>query len=243
MTGLIFLTAWLAVPVLGFPFCRALPSCFDSRAGRIAFAFGAGSILFTLAMLALTAAGIPWTLLGILVAAAVPAGVFLARTKRGRRGGSARIPREALPGIAAAAVAVIVFGYAAATARATSADLLFFWGTKGQDFASARGIDVAFLAVPDHILLHPDYPPLLPCLYSLGAIAGGRFPWGAALLTSPLFFALTLGAFWGASRRTFGEPAAAVWCAFLGALLGFGFLASEVVGNAEPPLLFFETLA
>jgi hypothetical protein len=154
-----------------------------------------------------------------------------------------RIASGAAPGIAAAAAAVLLFAYAIATARATSTDYLYFWGTKGQDFAAARAIDVAFLAEPDHAPLHPDYPPLLPSLYALGALAAGRFPWGAALLSAPLFFALMVSAFWGSARRAWGDSAAALRCAFFAALLGFASIASDVAGNAEPPLLFFEALA
>lgn len=47
----------------------------------------------------------------------------------------------------------------------------------------------------------------------------------------------------GAARRAWGDSGAALRCAFFAALLGFGSIASDVAGNAEPPLLFFEALA
>ncbi len=242
MTGLAFLAAWLAVPVFGLSFSRFAAGSIDSRAGRFAFAFGAGAVVLALAMLALTTAGIPWTLFRISLAGAVPAGLLFVGD-RGRARVPAPVDSRAIAGIVAAAAAVLLLGYAAATARATSADYLYFWGTKGQEFAAARSVDAAFLAEADHSALHSDYPPLLPSLYALGAIAAGRFPWGAALLSAPIFFALMVAAFWGTIRRKMDDSSAALRCAFFAALLGFGWIASDVAGNAEPPLLFFETLA
>jgi len=241
MTGFAFLAAWLALPVFGFPFSRLAAGSIDSRAGRFAFAFGSGAVVLALAMLALTAAGTPWTPFRVFLAAALPA-ALLAVAGRGRARAPARIDSGAIAGIAAAAAAVLLLGYAVATARATSADYVYFWGTKGQEFAAARAIDAAFLAEIDHTPLHPDYPPLLPAFYAFGALAAGRFPWGAALLSAPVFFALMVAAFWGSARRKLDESSAALRCAFFAALLGFGWLASDVAGNAEPPLLFFEAL-
>lgn len=242
MTGLIFLASGLAAPLVGSPFVRVAAGSIASRAGRFAFACGAGAVALTLSMLALSAAGIPWTPLRILAAGGLPGLLVLAARPAGRSGPD-RPAAGALPGLAAAAAALLVFLYAAGTARATSMDYLYFWGTKGQDFAAARGIDVAFLAEPDHAPLHPDYPPLLPCLYALGAVAAGRFAWGAGMLSAPIFLALAAAAFWGTARRRLDDREAALWCALLAALLGFASIAAAVGGNAEPPLLFFETVA
>jgi Dolichyl-phosphate-mannose-protein mannosyltransferase len=241
LTSSIFLISWLAIPIFGLP--AAL--CFgpnDSRIGRLSFAFGAGATALTLAMLLLTAAGVPWTLFRIAIAMSP----LLLLAPLARSGKAARIPRidrRAIPGLITILLAVLVLTYAAGTARATSTDLLYFWGTKGEVFAAAHRIDATFLADPDHFPLHPDYPPLLPCLYAWGAMASGRFPWGAAVLTAPVLFILTLATFWGYARRRLGDARAALSGGFLGALMGFGFIASSVAGNAEPALILFETLA
>jgi hypothetical protein len=74
-------------------------------------------------------------------------------------------------------------------------------------------------------------------------MAAGKFPWGAALLTTAVFFGLLLVAFRNWTRRAVGGVRASRATAFFAALLAFGFVAAEVGGNAEPALLFFETLA
>ncbi len=249
MSGAVFLLSWLAVPLFAAPLARLWPGSDDSRAGRFAFACGAGAVLLTLVMLLLTSIGVRWSVAGISITLGILSlTVWLARRAREPKQHRAAVRtgapnRRMIAALLAAAAGVILFSYAAATARATSTDLLFFWGTKGQQFALARGIDVAFLAEPDHFVLHPDYPPLLPCLYAWGAMAAGRFPWGAGLLSAPIFFALMVAAFWGTARRRMDDSSAALRCAFFAALLGFAALASDVGGNAEPPLLFFEALA
>ena len=239
MTGSTFLIAWLALPMLGLPLTRSFAMS-DSRLGRIAAAFGAGAVILTLGMILLTATGVAATPARIGVAA-VPAGLGALAIRK--RPTLRPIDPSAFQWLALSAFAILVAAFAAGTARETSTDLLYFWGAKGEAFAAFRGIDAGFLGAPDHFLLHPDYPPLVPCLYALGAMAAGRFAWGAALLTAPLFLALALAAFWGCARDALGDGRAARWSALLGAMMGFGFLASEVAGNAEPALLFFETLS
>lgn len=249
MSGAVFLLSWLAVPLFAAPLARLWPGSDDSRAGRFAFVCGAGAVLLTLVMLLLTSIGVRWSVAGISIALG-----FLSLTGwLARRAPAPTQQRAALrtgapnrrmiAALVAAAAGVILFSYAAATARTTSTDFLFFWGPKGQQFALARRIDVAFLGEPDHFVLHSDYPPLLPCLYAWGAMAARRFPWGAGLLSAPIFFALMVAAFWGSARRRLDDSSAALRCTFFAALLGLGWMASDVAGNAEPPLLFFETLA
>ncbi len=241
MTGSIFLIAWLALGLIGLPFAAGGFAAIDSRFGRFAAAFGGAAVALTFGMILLAAAGLAATPVRISLFVLATVGVWFVGNRTWGR--VRRIDRRALPALALAAIAVGIAAYAAGTARETSTDLLYFWGAKGQAFAAARGIDASFLAARDHFLLHPDYPPLLPCLYSFGTMAAGRFPWGAALLTAPLFLVLLLAVFWGYARDALGDVRAARWTALLGAMLGFAFLASEVAGNAEPPLLFFETLA
>jgi len=70
LNGAVFLLSWLAIPLFGAPLARLWPG--DSRAGRFAFACGAGAVLLTLAMLLLTSIGVRWSLPGISIALGVP---------------------------------------------------------------------------------------------------------------------------------------------------------------------------
>src|SRR5262249_10765408 len=133
--------------------------------------------------------------------------------------------------------------YAAATARATSFDLLFFWGTKGQRFAQKASIDVNFLGDPAHCLMHADYPPMLPCLYAWATLVTGRFAWGAALLSLPLFLALAVLTFFGFARSTLGRDDALEQASILAVLLALVLIEGYTAGGAEPLLVYFEVVA
>jgi hypothetical protein len=162
------------------------------------------------------------------------------------RGSRTIVPRSregTRPALALATLALLLSAYAAGTARATSTDLLLFWGSKAARFAAAGGIDLAFLGDAENRFIHPDYPPLQTFLFAWAALVSGRFPWGAALLTMPFFLALAALAFWGLARESLESARAAELTAILTALLSFTCVASLSAGNAEPLLLFFETLA
>jgi hypothetical protein len=125
----------------------------------------------------------------------------------------------------------LLTAYGVLTARETCADLLYFWGAKAVRFAAARGIDVAFLKAPDHFLMHPDYPPLVPLLYAWGAmIAGGFSYWGPLLLTAVL---LGLTALLVPGRGG----------GLMAALLAFGYAQALAAGAADPILILFEVAA
>ncbi|MBC8646867.1 MAG: hypothetical protein H7X85_06865 [Thermoanaerobaculia bacterium] len=140
-------------------------------------------------------------------------------------------------------LALLFAAYAAASSRATSVDLLLFWGGKAARFAAQGQIDTAFLTDPRNRFMHPDYPPLFTSLGAWATLVAGRFAWGAALLTMPFFLALAALSFWGLAREELGDAKAAERTAILTAVLSFACVVSLSAGNAEPPLLLFETLA
>ncbi len=114
-----------------------------------------------------------------------------------------RLPRAAPPardpdrpllgwGSAAAAVAVLVFAVLAARLWILFPDFIYHWGIKAQKFLLHGGIDFAYLARPWNWRIHPDYPNLLPELYAVTGLLGGRFREPAAMLWSALFLALAV---------------------------------------------------
>jgi hypothetical protein len=125
----------------------------------------------------------------------------------------------------------LLTSYGVLTARETCADLLYFWGPKAVRFAAARGIDVAFLRVPDHFLMHPDYPPLVPLLYAWGAMIAGGFSYWAPLLFTAVLLALTALLVPGRGG------------VLMAALLAFGYAQALVAGAADPILILFEVAA
>jgi hypothetical protein len=237
--GFAYIAALAGVHVVGAAVLVPLPRRWRDLLPFFPMTALAGALALTAEMLVLAVAGIPWS---IPLLAAVPAVLSVAAALR-RPARPAVRRRRPSPSFLASALVVLLVAYAAITARATSMDLLLFWGAKSERFALARTIDVAFLREPDHYLMHPDYPPLLPFLNAFGTIAAGRFPWGAALIVMPWFLAVTAAAFHaGVRNRT--DPAAAGWLtATFTAAVGLASIAAFTAGNADLVLIAYETAA
>jgi hypothetical protein len=241
VTGFRFLIALLALPFLGY----ALQSFSAFRtlhpAARWGLAGAFGAIMLCVQMLLFTWLGIRWSIWLLLC---LPVLIAIGR-RRFRRQAHVQ-ERDGRTGLLAIIVTLVTLGattYASVTARATSSDLLLFWGTKGQRFAQMAGIDVGFLRDPEHFLMHADYPPMLPCLYAWATLVAGRFAWGAALLSLPLFLMLAILTFFGFARPVLGRVAAAEYASILAALLAFVLISSYTAGNAEPLLIYFQVVA
>lgn len=246
MTGLLFGAALASLPLLGYPFARLRVFGTLTPAARWGVASAAGPLALCAAMLLATALHLRWSI-GLLLLPSAAALLLPGEPLLRRFGDPSPSPGEpprAL-GFEVAGLATIlgVIAYAAGTARATAADFVLFWGTKGQRFARARAIDVAFLRDPLHSLIHPDYPPLVPCLYAWGGLIAGRFAWRTALLSFPLFVAFAALTLYGFSRPALGRRVALANASLLAVLLGFLGVANMVAGDAEPELFLFEVLA
>lgn len=243
MTGLRFLLAFAGLPLLGWPFVAGATRWLDPAA-RVATAAVAGAVLLTVEMMAATLIGFRFDVLPAVLAPAVWWFVRLfRRPKESERAPGALPAAGAVPALATAAAGLLLFSYAAATARLTATDLVLFWGPKGQAFAAAGRLDAGFLGNPANVQMHPDYPPLVPSLYAWATDAAGRFAWGASMLTLPLFLTLTAAALWGFGRPALGDRRAAEWTALLIFLLGYGWSVTLSGGGAEPALAFFEVVA
>jgi len=135
-----------------------------------------------------------------------------------------------------ALLALLIFALTVMSAAATSGDFVFFWGTKGQRFAQERMLDVGFLRNPDHVVMHPEYPPLVPLYYAWTMLGAAELDWFGAMASAILFLALATLAI-----RNFTESDA--FAAFFASLFALLCIRNNVAGNAEPALLFFEVLA
>jgi hypothetical protein len=242
MTGLVFVAVLAGLPALGWGLIPRRTSSWLPAPAGLAVAAGLGALAVGVEMLAMSALGIRWTVARIAAAPLLLTAIRLSGDRREKSAGFAW-PRPGAIGAAAIAAGVLLVAYAAMTARATSADLLIFWGAKAERFAAAGGIDVAFLRDPDHWALHSDYPPLLPCLWAFASLAAGRFAWGASLATLPISAGYLVLAAWGLARLEQDENVAAASAALVAALLAAVLPYSGTAGNAEPLLLFFEGTA
>lgn len=241
MTGFIFLAAILVPAALAWPLARSALLRGRSWSLRISALAAAGWSLLAVEMLLLSWLGVRWSP-PLLCTPFVALWVVLRKPPESPPSWPTPM-RDSLPGLLLCGVAVVLVAWAAAATTATSSDLLYFWGTKGQRFALARGIDVAFLADPRNYLMHSDYPPLLPLLYAWCSLVAGRFAWGATLLFLPIFLGLLALSFWGTARDAMPSRQAAELTALLTAVLGYPLVVTHTAGNADAMLLFFEALA
>ncbi len=245
MIGSKFLLAVALVPLVVLPAARLRALRQLDMAGRLSVSAVVAFVGISLEMLVTTWLGIRWSW-WLLLLPLLAASVLLGRVAMGdRRGPRALGPwaKASLPALFVAIAVIGVVAFAAGTARATSSDLLFFWGTKGERFGLAGAIDVPFLRQPEHYLMHSDYPPLLPLLYAWSTMIAGRFAWGASLLFLPLFLLLTACIFWSYAQSRLAARRAAELTAVLVGLLGYGLTLSFSAGNADGLLLFFEAVA
>lgn len=250
----LYLTAHLSLVLLGgcaafHPSVRAL-----STAARLAVCFGTGGILLTLEGLLFSALGIPWSV----AALALPllAGTVVAGWKAGgqtqaqapeRRAGERPVGTAGWVTAAAASVTFLATIHLVAslvTSRSTSVDYLFFWGVKAVHFAQARGIDVELLKWPFFVHGVPEYPPLVPVVQAWGILLAGEMPWRrAGPLASAAWFLAALPIVFAMLRRRIGANPAAAVTAFWSVALAVSLSVSYSGGNAEAPLLFYETVA
>ncbi|MEP6743927.1 MAG: hypothetical protein ABJB33_00380, partial [Gemmatimonadota bacterium] len=134
-------------------------------------------------------------------------------------------------------VFVLLTAYGVMTARESAGDLHFFWGPKAVRFFRAGGIDAAYLRQSDYQPAHPDYPPLIPLLYAWShSLSSGSFSWWGAVAATLLFLFGGVFLIHGASGDGPGTLLAA-------ATLSYAYAIGFAAGGADPPLIFFETLA
>lgn len=229
----------LSLPLIGLWSLNLGP---EHRRGEIVTAATYGLVLLAAEMVVFSIAGIPWSIGALIV---LPFLLLLVPIGRRRRGKQQReTPRfRPHPSLLIGLGVSVIFALSVLSALATSFDLLFFWGTKGQKFALARGIDWAFLANPDHRIMHPDYPPLVPLIYAWTALKERILNWNVPLLLTIALFVLSWLAVYLFGREPLGRRRAGFAAGLYAALLMLPALHGALGGNADMALIFFETVA
>lgn len=199
---------------------------------RIVIAGAAGAVAVPIVLALLTISGIQWSRATVIGALAIVAGTGMVAIRGKRPLPHARASRAAL---AALGVIAVVVSYGLLTARMSAGDLHFFWGPKSILFFQSGGVKLSVLVSTIHRYMNPDYPLLLPLLYSWSQIVSRQFSWWGALLAAGTFLFGSVIVL----RSTSGDNAVAV---FMAAALGYTVARSYAAGAAEPLLLLFETL-
>jgi hypothetical protein len=253
--GYAWLASFLVFPLAGAPLLTARAFRVFGLPTRAVLSGGVGMVLTSWTMTVFALLGLRWGPLVVLLATAFGLALRLVLKKEGNQAdpsphlrgegwGEGRSSR-ATALLASALIAISLLASLAATVagRSTSPDLLLFWGPKAQQFASARTIDVGFLAAPFLEYLHIYYPPLVTNVYAFGAMAAGRFPWGAATLTFPLLLGATAVGVAGVLKTEVSPARAAATSALATSAIALLGIHAAVAGNGEPFLLFFEIIA
>lgn len=253
--GYLWLASFIAFPLVGLPFLKHPAFRRLGLACRVVLAGGVGMVVVSWTMTIFALAGVRWGPLVLLVSAAAALALRFSPSPPGgkgrgegltspsSRGGPGRGEgRSSILALSIIAISILAAFAATLAARSTSPDLLLFWGPKAQQFAAARTIDAAFLSAPFLEYLHVYYPPLVTNVFALGAMLAGRFPWGAATLTFPLLLAATAVGLAGVLRADAPRSAALSTTALVVSALSLLGIHASVAGNAEPFLLFFETI-
>jgi hypothetical protein len=216
-----------------------------SAPARLGVALAAGAVALTIEATLFSAFGVRWSVVAL--AAPLLVGSGLLAVSWGRRAASLDEPPSHLRTgeTRAMVLALLAFAFLAfsfASSASTSVDYLLFWGVKAVRYAEARGIDAAFLRNPysDHTV--PHYPPLVPIVQGWGVLAAGKMPWRLEPLLSAVWPVATAAVLFDLLRRRLAYGAASV-TTFWSVALSFSLAYSYSGGNAEAPLLFFETIA
>ena len=243
--GYVWLACFAAFPLVGAPLLKHPAFRRFGFACRVALAGGAGMVIVSWTMTIFAVAGVRWGPSLLLVSAAIAFALRLASSPsplRGEGRGEGLNKPQTLIALAITAISIFAAFAATLATRSTSLDLLLFWGPKAQQFAAARTIDAAFLSAPNLEYMHVYYPPLVTNVFAFGAMIVGRFPWGAATLTFPMLLTLTAVGLAGVLARS-RRPAALSTTALIVSALSLLGIHASVAGNAEPFLLFYETIA
>jgi hypothetical protein len=242
----LFLAAQAGLALFGLPAAFHPSLRGEPLSARATAAFGAGAVALTVEATLFSIFGIRWTVPSLalpLLAGSVGLSIVWSR-----RRGSVETRRAPMRAVAAAALAVIGVAIvhivlSLGTARATSTDFALFWGVKGARFAAAGGIDATLLGGPFSHHLVPDYPPLVPITLAWSALFAGGLPWQIAPVGSAIWVVAAVPLVFAFLRRRVSPSLAAAVTAFWAAALAVSMVHSGSGGNAEAPLLFFESVA
>ena len=210
---------------------------------RLAFSFGAGVVLLTLWMLALTWRGHPYGLALILGPLLVLAAALLL-TPRGRRACLGDLQALQSPGpfhlqgwdwlFLGLLALMLLYAFLRASLYPMWAwDAIATWGCKAKIFYATRGVDLTCIEA------HNYYPNLLPLLLSYLYFCLGRINDHLVQGLFPIWGALLLGLLYSLARRLgLSRTRALGLTAFL-ALNGTVFIVHLYIAYADLPLAFF----
>jgi hypothetical protein len=134
---------------------------------------------------------------------------------------------------------VAFFAVLAVSERIAFPDFVYHWGLKGHRYFLARGIDYDFLTRDWNLVVHRDYPQLVPELYALQSMVAGRFSEPALLVWSAVWFAALLVAAREALAALDVRPDVARWMFALLALATTVFAVGHLMAGSVDWIVAF----
>jgi len=239
-----FLVAPLLLAAFGLPAAFAPVVRHAPVSIRFVMSFMAGVVGFVVWVTLVSLSGVPWSAWNVIAplgVVSIAGAVLMARLEdRGERETGSRWDLVALV-VGAGAVAHVAL--MAATSKSTSIDFFYFWGVKAVRFAEATGIDAEYLASPFTAHAHVPYPPLVPLVGAWGVEVAGRLPWRAGLVSMAIWLALTIPVVLRGLRSRLPAGDATIATGVWVVAMSLALASSYSGGSAEPPLVFFTTVA
>lgn len=231
------LVAILTTLAAGMPVTLAI----DRRAngtGLAGLSFLYGTALVYFSELALSLAGVRWSLLTVNAAILSGSAACLVLARRHPAAGAVRDPVRFHFIDLATVFTVGCYSLYATLAPVWGWDFWAIWGLKARVFLGTGSIDWIFLTSRWNAFVHPDYPLLLPLNYVYaGLTAGGWSDRWLGVESVAFAVALLLIIRQHAAAET--SPAAAATITFTAAC----FACNAFIGLAEGPLIAFGTAA
>jgi len=248
MTVALFIVATLSVALFG------LPAAFHPliRRGGLAARCGAaylfGALVLTVWGTTLSVAGIRWSITSISVPLVVLAGGSTLVIRRRVESGTDPSQHDGYDSWvgfawAIAASALLYLAWRFTGTYCTSADLLFFWGTKATRFAANGGFDSSLLSWPYFVHAHINYPPMHTMQLAWAAIVARTMAWTAAPGLSFVWIASTVFVLEALLRPRMGRRESTSLAALWSVVMAASMVASRSGGNAEPALVAYLTIA
>jgi hypothetical protein len=209
---------------------------------RLSFAFALGMFAVSLQMLAYSLAGVPWTLVTLLLPWAVVAGFYVWRAKAEWKAFAPSLPQPwwaALLGLAALLPLAVWLPYERLMPLTSQSwDAWAIWLFKGKAFY-LDGTIGPFLSRTAEFTTQPGYPLLVPLYVTFLYVLGGGVAEQAAKLVSPCSYLALLGVFFYFGRRVGSNVVSAAFTCMLATVPVLAFVAFELAGYADTTLALY----
>ena len=209
---------------------------------RLSFGFALGMFSVSVQMFAYSLAGVPWTLVSLLLPWAAGAGVYAWRARTALKVSMPQPPQPwwvGVLGVAALLPAALWLPYERLMPLTSQSwDAWAIWLFKGKAFYLDGGIG-PFLSRTQEFTTQPGYPLLVPLYAAFLYVLSGGVAEQTAKLLSPCSYLALLGVFYYFGRRIGCNVVSAAFTCMLAAVPVLALVAFELAGYADTTLSLY----